>query len=132
MLVGEFGQEIPRDKDLELLKPVWNLLHDRKLLLYVLNPADPDFLFEVLIPLSWRNFPGIRQSAVFVYHLRFDDTEYLLRVDVSAFRACALRLVGRINDIAEVKHRFNWIPVLNLKTSHIQDDEGVEHLEDIR
>src|SRR5690606_26906220 len=89
-------------------------------------------LFEVLIPLRGTHLAGVGKTTVFIDDLGFNDVEDLLRVDVTALRACTLRLVSSIDNRAGVDDGFHGSAIVNLTATRIEDDQRVEHLEDIR
>src|SRR5690606_34436668 len=119
------------EKHAELFERVRNLLHHRQWLRHVLEERNTNAMLEVLVPLCSAYLQGIGKPTVFVDDLRFNVDEDLYWSDVSAFRTSTLSLVGSVHDLTEVDDGFHRIAIVNLKAARVEDDECVEHLEDV-
>src|ERR1044071_7526502 len=74
----------------------------------------------------------MREATKLVHNPGLYNIEYLLRVNVTALRASTRRLVGSVHNILEVVHRLQRVSIIDLESTHIENDQRVEHLEDIR
>src|SRR5690606_3024791 len=129
LLIGNFCENVTRHEHLQLLEPVRYFLSDRERVADVINLWKTYSLFEVLIPLSRRDFASICVSTILVDDLRLDDREYLFRINISTLGAGALILVRSMDNITEVSDSFDRVSVIDLKAPGVHDDQRVEHLE---
>ena len=121
--VGEFALYVAREEHPELPEDIGDLERARRYLGVLLVGVDVglDQLFVVLVPCGGIHFPVVREVAVLVEDLAFDDVEDLLGVHVAAVTALAFVGVHVVHQPFEVAHGVNRIAVINGITAHVED-----------
>ena len=134
LLVLAFGRDVAAPEGLELLPPTGNSRGLRSLQFSSLSLAIGSLLDHVVVvvPLFRRNASVLCQLSVFVHHARRNRIKNLLRVDRttrSAHGFGSLHLVGHLFEVGEA---FQWIVLVNRVAPHIQQQQPIEQLENIR
>src|SRR5690606_33801533 len=86
---------------------------------------------EDTVPLLSGHLSFIREMPVLIDNFSLNDIEYLFGVHVPALVALALLAVYKVDAAFEISHGIDRISVVYLISSRIQDEELVQHLEDI-
>ena len=111
-------------EDEKLLDPIGNIQRFLRSLRRLCDFRELHLFFKRFVPFLGRGLSLFGEGAVLIYHLGFDDVEKKLRIGTSSF-------VYHLRQLLEIGDRFHWIPVVDLITTDIQQDEFVEHFENI-
>src|SRR5690606_15882390 len=131
LFVAELCQRIPCSKDDSLFQAVRNVKALRRFLAHILYAWKLKTFLIQIEPLRRCDLSFGSRLPVLIDNLCLDNTEYLLRVNVSARFTLTTVTVNLVSRLLEIRYRFDGRTIVRGISTRIHDDHLVKHLVDV-